>query len=147
VIQKSSAVEAVTASRTGDAALVQPIDLLLLASEVALRHRVGRRVVLGFLGGGLLADCHIKLHSAIRHCGLALLETIPNALLRQGIGVGRLALALIVGLLFWSGAAGDEQDNQITHVGLPFINYGASIYFFPKNGLTNGYERFGAIRK
>jgi hypothetical protein len=96
----SSAVEAVTVSRTCDAALVQPIELLLLASEILRRHRARRRIVLSFLSGGLLSDGHIKLHAAIRHCRLALLETIRNAFLRQRIGVRGLALALVIGTLF-----------------------------------------------
>jgi hypothetical protein len=112
-----SAVEAVTVSRTYDAALVQPIEFLLLAPEVALRHRVRRRIVLSFLGGGLLAHGHIKLHAAICHCRLTLLETIRNAFLRQRVGVRGLTLALVIGTLFWRRASRKrEQDCEInTH--------------------------------
>lgn len=47
----------------------------------------------------------------------------------------------------WRCAAGEQQDKQITHGQPPFVNDKGSIYFLPKLGLTNAYERFEGVRK
>lgn len=131
-MSRSSAIEVVAVPRACNAALVQPIELLLLAPEILRRHCARRRIILSFLGGGLLAHSHIKLHAAIRHRWFAWTEAVASAFPLQRIVVCGSALVLFLrALLLRRTPSEHEQDCEISlHIGLhirePFFSHKAS---------------------
>lgn len=88
------------------------------------------------LGFPLLPVRHIDLHDAFTKIFCAGCVAVTRALAMYLLPVFRgsrsLLLSLAPLLLFRGYATSKEQqDDQITHVGLPFVNDGASIYFLP----------------
>jgi hypothetical protein len=91
------------------------------------------------LGFPLLPVRHIDLHDAFTKIFRAGRVAVTRTLAMYLLPVFRSPRSLLLGLaplLLFRGYATskEQQDDQITHVGLPFISDVASIYFFRKSG-------------